>query len=83
MRDLFRRKEAELSRMEEARRHAGQAICSCAGAQVFCCSGWVHTTCMLAWVKENGRLVTLFKCPHCRTFGCDLEEMEAFRDGEL
>ena len=49
----------------------------------FCCSGWVHTTCMLEWVKENGRLVTLFKCPHCRALGCDLEEMEAFREGEL
>ena len=35
MRDLFRRKEADHSRMEEERRHAGQAIPSCAGAQVF------------------------------------------------
>ena len=49
----------------------------------FCCSGWVHTTYMLEWVKENGRQVTLFKCPHCRALGCDLEEMEAFREGEL
>ena len=46
----------------------------------FCCSGWVHTTCMLKWVEQNGRLVLLFKCPHCRALGCD---MEAFRDGEL
>ena len=49
----------------------------------FFCSGWVHTTCMMEWVKENGRLLLLFKCPYCRSIGCDMGEMEAFRDGEL
>ena len=48
-----------------------------------CCSSWCHNTCLLEWVKENGRLVTLFKCPHCRAIGCDLNEMEAFQEGEL
>ena len=50
---------------------------------LFCCSGWCHNACLIRWVEENGRLVHLFICPHCRAFECDLEEMEAFREGEL
>ena len=51
--------------------------------KLFCCSGWCHNSFLLKWVEQNGRLLLLFKCPHCRSLGCDFEEMAAFRDGEL
>ena len=51
--------------------------------KLFCCSDWCHNACLIHWVEENGRLMLLFKCPHCRALVCDFKEMEAFRDGEL
>ena len=51
--------------------------------KLFCCSGWCHDTCLKRWVEENGRLLLLFKCPHCRALGCDFDEMQEFQEGEL
>ena len=49
--------------------------------KLLCCRGYVHNSCLMRWVEETGRLVMLFKCPHCRSIGCDLDEMEAFQEG--
>ena len=46
-----------------------------------CFYRWCHNSCLVEWVKANGRLILLFQCPQCRAIGCDSEEMAEFLEG--